>query len=421
MHHQQLTTDFWSRLRGVRLGGTHELGEWIGDDGTHRYFAISSIQGTASGTIIAVVAGDDKLLENQLSQWNIARRFDHPNLVRVFETGYDEVEGQPVVYAVMEHPDEDLGSVTLGRALTVEETTEVARALIAALKYVHREGFVHGRVDPFSIVAIGDGIKLVTHDAAPAEPALITSDVRALGFTLCQLLSKKIDNALISSKALPAPFDEIVRGCTQRGWGLRQVERVLDGQPAEEYTTVPPESAALPVSSAALPQMETVARGNEEPRESNAPLPDRVKWVAGAAAAGLLAAVLFLTSGRDKTPVSPTEDGTRKPVVTTSVETSAPIASAAAAEVQRPSRAQQAEDWRVIAYTYSSKKDAEERAKRVRTRWPDLQPEVFSPSGAAGPYLVSLGGLMTRPNALRLRAKARANGLPRDTFARNFK
>lgn len=407
MHQSQLTTDFWSRLPGIRLGGIHELREWIGDDGTHRYFGTNAVGEIPAGAIIAVVAGEEKLLENQLSQWNLARRFVHPNLVRVYETGYDEVEGQALVYAVMERPDEDLGSVTLGRALTAAETTDVARALIAALGYLHQQGFVHGNVDPFSIVAIGDSIKLVTHDAAPAEPSLIASDIRALGFTLCQLLSKKIDNALISSKALPQPFDEIVRGCTQRGWGLRQVERVLDGLPAEEISAVPAPTPIMRTETIrALP-------------ERDVPMGNHVKWISGAAAVGIIAAVLFVATSREKPVASaPPADKPKQAAVSTTVQTSSPVVAASIADVGRPAPPQ---DWRVIAYTYASKKDAEERARRVQTRWPDVRAEVFSPRGNSGPHLVALGGTMSRDEAMRLRTKLRAKGLPRDTFARNFK
>lgn len=415
MHHAQLTTDYWTRLQGIRLGGAHELREWIGDDGTHRYFLIHANDRVPRNAIIAVVAGDNKSLESQLTHWNNARAFDHRNLVRVYDTGYDEIEGQPVVYAVMEHPDEDLGSVTLGRALTVEEATEVGRALVSALQYLHGRGFVHGKVDPFSIVAIGDSIKLVTHDASAASPELIAADISALGFTLCQLLSKKVDNALISSKALPQPFDAIVRGCTQRGWNLRQVERALEGLPAEpEMDAV---SEPRPPAAPAL-RMEQQAQR----LEAEAPPGNRMMWVAGAAAAGIIGAVLYVaTAGGEpkKAAVSTQTPEQKQRVVNTTVQT----ASVSPARVAAPAviKPREPADWRVIAYTYSSRQGAEERAKRIRTRWPDLHPEVYAPGSGSGPYLVSLGGVMTRSDAMRLRAKARANGLPRDTFARNFK
>jgi hypothetical protein len=143
-------------------------------------------------------------------------------------------------------------------------------------------------------------------------------------------------------------------------------------------------------------------------------------WVAGAAGVGILAAILFVSTG-NKPASSPVAQAAQKaPQVSTRVQTSAPVQTASVTTPVRQTPAAPA-DWRVIAYTYTSRKDAEERAKRVQTRWPDLRPEVFSPNRNGGPYLVSLGGVMTRSEALRLKTKARSNGLPRDTFARNFK
>jgi hypothetical protein len=402
----------WSRLQGIRLIGSHELREWIGDDGTRRYFRVNAGEGVPRDTIIVLMAGSEKALENQLNQWNIARRFDHANLVRVFATGYHEVEGRPVVYAIMERPEEDLASVTLSRALTVDETTEVARALIAALRYLHDNGFAHRKVDPLRIVAIGDSIKLLMHDAAPADPASIAADVQALGSTLCQLLSREPNGTLISSKALPPPFDAIVPGCTQRGWGLREVERALDGLPTE------------PKPIAVVDRPAAIADGRDEARvreEQDGPSGNHTMWIAGAGAAGALLAVLYLVSSGStpSTQTAPPAAHVRQSVTTSPPAANAAVTRAAPAPAIPPTT--EKADWRVIAYTYSTRQGAEEQTKRVMNRWPDLRPELFSPSGNSGPFLVSLGGLMTRSNAMKLRAKARANGLPRDTFARNFK
>jgi hypothetical protein len=77
--------------------------------------------------------------------------------------------------------------------------------------------------------------------------------------------------------------------------------------------------------------------------------------------------------------------------------------------------------WRVIAYTYSRLNDAQEKAARINERRPELRASVFTPRGAErAPYLVALGGRMSRDEALRLQRRARAAGMPRDTFVRNY-
>ncbi len=75
--------------------------------------------------------------------------------------------------------------------------------------------------------------------------------------------------------------------------------------------------------------------------------------------------------------------------------------------------------WRVIAYTYSHRDQAEHKAETISARHPELRAEAFSPHGR-GPYLVALGGWMSEREAIAFRARALREGMPRDTFARNY-
>ncbi|MGA7524124.1 MAG: SPOR domain-containing protein [Acidobacteriaceae bacterium] len=75
--------------------------------------------------------------------------------------------------------------------------------------------------------------------------------------------------------------------------------------------------------------------------------------------------------------------------------------------------------WRVIAYTYVRREDAEKKAGELARRYPELHAAAFSPR--AGRYLVSLGGVMSRSDAITLRARALSMGFPSDTYARNYK
>jgi hypothetical protein len=105
--------------------------------------------------------------------------------------------------------------------------------------------------------------------------------------------------------------------------------------------------------------------------------------------------------------VAPVQPLTAPPSVPNAADRMAPVAA-------RPY-------WRVIAYTYARRDAAQQKADRINERTPEFQASVFAPRGREhGPYLVSLGGPMTRPEALRLQRQARASGLPRDTFVRNY-
>ena len=96
----------------------------------------------------------------------------------------------------------------------------------------------------------------------------------------------------------------------------------------------------------------------------------------------------------------------------------APVAANAAPVTTAESADPQAV-WHVIVYTFNREDQAQHRAQALAARHPELQPQVFSPTGGA-PYLVALGTGMSRKDAFSLRNKARAEGLPHDTYMQNY-
>ena len=114
-----------------------------------------------------------------------------------------------------------------------------------------------------------------------------------------------------------------------------------------------------------------------------------------------------------------------KPNEAVSEAMGAPGATPAAPVAAKPAPATTAESgdphavWHVIVYTFNREDQAQHRAQALAARHPELQPQVFSPTGGA-PYLVALGAGMTRKDAWSLRNKARAEGLPQDTYMQNY-
>jgi len=76
--------------------------------------------------------------------------------------------------------------------------------------------------------------------------------------------------------------------------------------------------------------------------------------------------------------------------------------------------------WRVIAYTYNQRDLAQQKTATIAKMHPELRPEVFAPSGHA-PYLVTVGGTMSRDDAFALAKKVRSEGLPSDSYAQNYR
>jgi hypothetical protein len=76
--------------------------------------------------------------------------------------------------------------------------------------------------------------------------------------------------------------------------------------------------------------------------------------------------------------------------------------------------------WRVIAFTYRTRDAAAKKVHQLNQHHPDLHATVFSPRERRGYYLVSLGGRMTREDAVRLQRSAKGKGLPRDLYVQNY-
>ena len=76
--------------------------------------------------------------------------------------------------------------------------------------------------------------------------------------------------------------------------------------------------------------------------------------------------------------------------------------------------------WRVVVYTFNKPEDAEKKAHTVNQKHHGLNAQVFSPNAHGGPYLVTLGGRLTRQDAARLRQRAIGQGLPHDSYIQNY-
>jgi hypothetical protein len=76
--------------------------------------------------------------------------------------------------------------------------------------------------------------------------------------------------------------------------------------------------------------------------------------------------------------------------------------------------------WHVVAYTYARESAAQRKATELAAQYPQLEPQVFSPTGHA-PFFVTLGGGSDRQQAFARRDAARSAGMPSDTYAMNFR
>ncbi len=190
-----------------------------------------------------------------------------------------------------------------------------------------------------------------------------------------------------------------------------------------------PESRVFPMKAAeasmgkraAIPEVSRLLGEDDEPdweRRRSAP------WVIGGAVA-LFVVTIFVLYGILHRG-SGAKRGTAQPAATAShgaaaaPEKPSPMVARPAAGNGSAPAVSSAPGWHVVVYTYNRQAQAEQKAQMLARRYPGLQPGVFAPHGHA-PWLVTLGGTMDRTQAINLRAKALRMGLPRDTYARNYR
>jgi TonB family protein len=218
--------------------GFRELGLEAGVPGARGFREV----GWEAATI-KLIASDPANAELQLARWRKAQGLSHPNLVRIFDFGRCHLGGRDLIFAVMEHAEESLAQILSERPLTAQEARQMLAPILDALACLHVQGFVLGSLKPGNVLATNDQLKLssdgigragetASHLEQPVvydPPELAggrrspAADVWSLGMTLAQVLTQHLpawneedqaDPALPEN--LPAPFQEIVRGCLRR-------------------------------------------------------------------------------------------------------------------------------------------------------------------------------------------------------------
>ncbi len=305
----------------------------------------------------------------------------------------------------------------------------------------------------------------------PVQGYTAAADIWSLGATLFEALTRRGPTEVTESRvaALPSPFSDIVAGCLQTDPGLRWTERhiqlALRGEraaPARVAAAAAGAGATVGHASGleldAEPQQynsvgEPVGFSHQSPYapadQTTAPIPadeptyrsrssfdadhhpkrisplTLVMSVATASVIGIVwygrvhnthhvAPATTPSTAVSTTSTTPPPNVLRVLPAAPAHQTSTPAITHAPSSTGGPT------NWRVVAFTYNRVQDAERKVEAQNRKGRGPKASVFAPTPGRGPYLVSIGGPMTREQALKLRAKVTSYGYPRGSYAQNF-
>jgi serine/threonine protein kinase len=435
-------------------------------DSTYRLGAV--VSRSVAGAIYRTEFGPDalpaviKIRETDLEyrarvieRWRATTALSHPNLLQVYAAGADMLNDVPVAYVVMERADQSLAGVLADRALTENETREMLAPTLAALKYLHKNGYAHTRLKPTNVLAVGDRLKLSCENALTVEdggsPA---EDMRAVGVLIVEALTRKApplngDAGPYILRESSQAFTDIVRRCLdpdpERRWTVGDVEARLaapSGGPVLVEPRIHKEFRGEPSVTNKKPEVKDYEPDEDKPSRR---FPS---WIFMALAALVIIVLLVaVMRTRDTVPAAvvpappiaqesapePATPSPTPPPATPAVQsntapaprleaTPAPTPPTDAAPAPLPrATGRRADGWSVIVAAYGSREAAEKRVHEMERKFSRFNITVFEQKNAdRARFQVVLGQNLGEDQAETLRKRAVAAGLPRDTYIKRL-
>jgi TonB family protein len=231
----------WKKWEGRVVDKRFPLRQWLGGSDHSDVFLTEYGESGAQKAVIKLIPADRGSQKNRseeatLSGWSEAKKLSNPHLLRLLAWGRWQIDDRPLLYVVMEYAEENLGEILPLRALSGEEAQEVLEPAAKALATLHRAGFVHGRVKPSNVMAVGEKLKISTdglgkagelvkvgsaYDAPEVAATGLSpaADIWSLGATLLAVLTQKEPTitgaSIVVPETIPQPVRETVRRCLQ--------------------------------------------------------------------------------------------------------------------------------------------------------------------------------------------------------------
>jgi serine/threonine protein kinase/beta-lactam-binding protein with PASTA domain len=151
------------------------------------------------------LAQDEEFVSRFIREAKAAAALSHPNLVQVYDQGWNQ-GGIPAVFLVMEYiPGATLRDhlYAVGQ-LGAKESLDIIEQVLSALVYAHRAGIIHRDIKPENIMITADGrAKLGDFGLARAVSTgnTLTADANVLMGTVAYLAPEQVQRGIADAKS----------------------------------------------------------------------------------------------------------------------------------------------------------------------------------------------------------------------------
>src|SRR5262249_12278756 len=152
-------SEAWKQWEGHVVDSKFQLKRFLGGSEQSAVFLTEDPERDLQPVAIKLI-DDQENADLHLARWGLAQGLSHPHLIRILRTGRSSLGSREVIFALMEYAEENLAQILPERPLTPPEAREMQKPALDALAYVHRQGFVHGRLKPANVLAVNDQLKL---------------------------------------------------------------------------------------------------------------------------------------------------------------------------------------------------------------------------------------------------------------------
>ena len=218
--------ELWNDFEGKTLDGQYRLERLIGPKGRSAFFEGQTDTGERT-TVRVIESLNDE--DEILARWNAVRLLESPQLLTILDAKKTVLDDVHLVYAVLEQTDAELADILKERPLSAEEARLVAAAVLGGLEALHGRGLIHEHVEPSSVLACGDEVKLRSDCVREAPEGaegetMRRRDAHDAAMLIGQALTQRRD---VGSARLPRPFDELVRNGMSGTWGLKEMNALV--------------------------------------------------------------------------------------------------------------------------------------------------------------------------------------------------